>query len=298
MSVDHYENFPVASWLMPSHLRASVAAIYHFARTADDIADEGHASNETRLQQLQGYRASLRALEHNDPGQLAGLTPNPALFERLGECVSTHQLPWQPFHDLLSAFEQDITVKRYADDAELLDYCSRSANPVGCLMLHLYKAASPQNMVLSDAICTGLQLVNFWQDIAIDWSKGRVYLPQNVLHTAGISEDQLATPSTTLITSDAWRTVMRRQIDQARQLLLTGAPLARRISGRMGWELRLVVLGGLRILERIEAVHYDVFTHRPTLKKYDWALLAIRSIIYSHFLGRRADTPPSLPTKS
>lgn len=298
MSVDHYENFPVASWLMPSHLRASVAAIYHFARTADDIADEGHASNELRLQQLQAYRESLWALEHNDPGRLASLTPNPALFERLGQCVSRHQLPWQPFYDLLSAFEQDITVKRYADDAALLDYCSRSANPVGCLMLHLYKAVTPQNMMWSDAICTGLQLVNFWQDIAIDWSKGRVYLPQNVLHTAGISEDQLAAPSATLVNSDAWRSVMRRQIDQARQFLLTGAPLALRISGRMGWELRLVVLGGLRILERIEAVHYDVFTHRPTLKKYDWALLAIRSIIYPHFLGRRADTPHSLPTKS
>ncbi len=167
-SVEHYENFPVASILMPRRLRKPVAAIYHFARAADDIADEGDLPDEERLRQLDGFRAELARIAGNE----TSLTP---LFHNLAAEIRQHALPMQPLYDLLDAFSQDVVKKRYADFDELLDYCRRSANPVGTLLLHLYEEATPVNIAYSDAICTSLQLINFWQDVAKDYAIGRIY---------------------------------------------------------------------------------------------------------------------------
>ncbi|MCS3504877.1 squalene synthase HpnC [Achromobacter sp. JUb104] len=275
MSIDHYENFPVASLLLPRRLRGAVTDIYRFARAADDIADEGSATDEERLAQLAAYRTELHRIGA-EPGNTPppGLPPLADIFTPLARTIARHQLPITPFYDLLSAFEQDITVKRYEDYAALADYCTRSANPVGRLMLHLFDAASPQDVAESDAICTGLQLVNFWQDVRVDWHKQRVYLPQEDLRRHGVTEDDLAACRLT----PQWRELMAFQVERTRALLHFGAPLARRLPGRIGLELRLVVQGGLRVLERIEASSYDVFMNRPELGAKDWAIMLWRSI--------------------
>jgi len=270
---EHYENFPVASLLLPRHLRAPVSHIYHFARSADDIADEGDDAPAERLNKLAAYRQALLAMCDGASG-LPETHPLHDVFAPLAYTVHKHRLPLQPFLDLLSAFEQDVTTHRYADDVALLDYCSRSANPVGRLMLHLYGADQPHNMREADALCTGLQLTNFWQDVAIDWKKSRVYLPQDKLARHGVPESHIAEGRC----DPAWQALMQEQAAQARELLLQGLPLARRLPGRIGLELRMVALGGLRILERMEPVHYDVFKHRPTLQKRDWLLLSWRTL--------------------
>jgi squalene synthase HpnC len=275
MSIDHYENFPVASLLLPRRLRGAVTDIYRFARSADDIADEGSASDAERLAQLAAYRTELHRIGA-EPGTVPppGLPPLSDVFTPLAKTIAQHQLPITPFYDLLSAFEQDITVKRYEDYASLADYCTRSANPVGRLMLHLFNATSPQDIAESDAICTGLQQVNFWQDVRVDWHKHRVYLPQEDLRRHGVTDDDLAACRLT----PAWRELMAFQVERTRALLHFGAPLARRLPGRIGLELRLVVQGGLRVLERIEASGYDVFMNRPELGAKDWAIMLWRSI--------------------
>lgn len=271
MPVDHYENFPVASLLLPRHLREPVEAIYAFARGADDVADEGAADADTRLAQLARYHAGIDAIEFKLPPDDDELRP---MFERLERNVRAHHLPLQPFRDLVSAFAQDVVKTRYADHDELLDYCRRSANPVGRLLLHLYGVTDAVALSRSDDICSALQLINFWQDVAIDIAKPRIYLPQDDLARFGVSEDDLAAGRD----SEAWRRLMAFQVQRSRALMLRGAPLARALPGRVGWELRLVVAGGLRILERIEAVHYDVFRRRPTLGKLDWPLLGWRAL--------------------
>jgi squalene synthase HpnC len=271
MPVDHYENFPVASLLLPKRMREPVEAIYAFARGADDIADEGDADAGTRLAQLADYHAGIDAIEFRMPPNDDELRP---MFERLERNVRAFDLPLQPFRDLVSAFAQDVVKTRYADYEELLDYCRRSANPVGRLLLHLYGVTDVVSLNRSDNICTALQLVNFWQDVAIDIAKPRIYLPQEDLARFGVSEDDLATGRD----SEAWRRLMAFEVRRARELMLRGAPLARALPGRIGWELRLVVAGGLRILERIEAAHYDVFRRRPTLGKLDWPLLGWRAL--------------------
>ncbi|MBI1907141.1 MAG: squalene synthase HpnC [Rhodocyclales bacterium] len=273
MPVDHYENFPVASLLLPARLREPVEAIYAFARGADDIADEGDASPEARQAELDAYRRELDAIERGAPPQCAALAP---LFTRLGANVAGFALPLQPLRDLLDAFSQDVRKTRYADYAELLDYCRRSANPVGRLLLHLYAAADEANLRLSDDICTALQLINFWQDVAIDHAKARIYLPLDELARHGVTEAQIATQQC----DAAWRALMAFQVTRARDMMLRGAPLARRLPGRIGWELRLIVLGGLRILEKIEHAGYDVFRRRPTLTKTDSLQLAWRAVRY------------------
>ncbi|HEY9320604.1 MAG TPA: squalene synthase HpnC [Achromobacter sp.] len=275
MSIDHYENFPVASVLLPRRLRGAVTDIYRFARAADDIADEGSATDDERLARLAAFRTELHRIGA-EPGTTPppGLPPLADIFTPLARTIARHQLPITPFFDLLSAFEQDITVKRYEDYAALADYCTRSANPVGRLMLHLFDATTPQDTAESDAICSGLQLVNFWQDVRVDWHKHRVYLPQEDLRRHGVSEDDLAACRLT----PAWRELMAFQVERTRALLHFGAPLARRLPGRIGLELRLVVQGGLRVLERIEASGYDVFMNRPELGAKDWAIMLWRSI--------------------
>jgi squalene synthase HpnC len=275
MPVDHYENFPVASILLPRHLRPAVETIYAFARSADDLADEGDAVPEQRLDALTTYEAALDRIE----GKEGGDAP---LFCSLAEIITEYNLALQPFRDLLSAFKQDVVTTRYADFAQLLDYCRRSANPVGTLMLHLYGAATTENLRDSDAICSSLQLINFWQDVAIDWNKQRVYLPQEDLRRFGVSEAQIAEGRV----DDAWRRLMRFEVERARMMILSGAPLALRLPGRIGWELRLVVQGGLRILERIEAADYDVFCKRPRLGGGDWLRMLLRAFRMKISLAR------------
>ncbi|GGZ00518.1 squalene synthase HpnC [Pseudoduganella plicata] len=267
MPVEHYENFPVASFLLPNRLIPAVEAIYAFARSADDIADEGDATPAQRLAALQEYEA---ALVHIEMGQ-GKLAP---MFERLAAAIAAHQLPFKPFHDLLSAFRQDVTVTRYQTYEDLQDYCARSANPVGLLMLHLFDAASEDNVRDSDAICTALQLINFLQDVAIDEAKERIYIPMDDLA-------RFAVPPAHMGAAEArgkWRALMRFEVQRARALMLQGAPLAVRLPGRIGLELRMVVQGGLRILEAIEEVDYDVFRRRPKLARRDWLKVFWRAL--------------------
>lgn len=271
MAVDHYENFPVASVLLPARLRPAVAAIYAFARSADDLADEGDATPAQRLAALAVYEQGLDAIEQN---RLAGALTVPPLFLALEKTVCAYPLPLQPLRDLLSAFRQDVVTTRYSTFADLLDYCKRSANPVGTLMLHLYGAADATNLRDSDAICSALQLINFWQDAAIDWQKDRIYLPQEDMQRFGVTAAHL----TEARVDAAWCALMRFEVERARAMMLSGAPLALRLPGRIGWELRLVVQGGLRILERVETAGFDVFRQRPKLRASDWCRVVWRAV--------------------
>lgn len=267
MPVDHYENFPVASFLLPKHLRRPIEAIYRFARGADDIADEGDASDAERLQELAAYNAELDRIEH-------GELPHGDDFVTLASVIAEWRLPIQPFRDLLDAFAQDVVQKRYTDFAELLDYCRRSANPVGRLLLHLFDRASAENLHRSDNICSALQLINFWQDVAVDWGKQRVYLPQDDLARFGIDEQQIAEQRI----SPAWTALLDFQIERARRMLLDGAPLVRELPGRMGWEIRLTVQGGLRILDKLQQMPAHIFHQRPVLGPLDWLSMGSRAL--------------------
>jgi squalene synthase HpnC len=267
MPVDHYENFPVASLLVPAPLRRPIEVIYRFARSADDIADEGEATPEARLAGLAAYGAELDRIA-------AGQAPETPLFADLAVVIAAHGLPLQLFRDLLDAFAQDVVKTRYADFPELLNYCRRSANPVGRLVLHLVGRTGPQQLERSDCICTALQLINFWQDIAVDWKKGRIYLPQADLPRFRIGEDDIAAGRW----SANWAALMDFQTDRAAALMRRGAPLVHDLPGRIGWEIRLTVHGGLRILERLRRVRGDVFRERPVLGPWDWAVLAGRSL--------------------
>jgi squalene synthase HpnC len=274
MAIDHYENFPVASVLLPKSMRRAVGDIYRFARSADDIADEGDVSDQERLRGLAAYRMALHRIGGILPASQEPSQEENQVFRPLAETIARHQLPITPFFDLLSAFEQDVVQKRYADYAELADYCRRSANPVGRLMLHLFGATTVANLAQSDAICTALQLVNFIQDVQVDWNKARVYLPQNECARHGVSEEDIHARRL----SANWTALMTEQIERARALLHFGAPLARTLGGRFGFELRLVVQGGLRILERVEAARYDVFMNRPELAARDWSIMLWRAL--------------------
>lgn len=261
MSVAHYENFPVASLLLPTRLRSPVKVIYRFARSADDMADEGSDPPAARLAKLEAYRRQLGA-------------PAEPLLREVARIAREFALPRQLFADLLDAFAQDVTKTRYADYAELLDYCRRSANPVGRLLLHLFKRTAETELRQSDAICTSLQLINFWQDVAIDFAKGRIYLPQDEMARHGVAEEHIAAQRC----DAAWRSLMAFEVGRARELMLSGAPLGRALPGRIGLEIRATVQGGLRILEKIEKVDFDVFRRRPVLQWFDWPLLAARAL--------------------
>ena len=262
MAVGHYENFPVASLLLPAPLREPIEVIYRFARSADDFADEGTDPPQVRLQKLNDYRAQLTA-------------PATPLFRDVEKIIREHDLPVTLFTDLLEAFSQDVTKKRYANYSELLEYCRRSANPVGRLLLHLFKRTSDSELRQSDAICSALQLINHWQDVDIDYVKDdRVYLPQDEMARFGVSERHLREK----ISDSAWQALMKFQAERARTLMLSGAALGKALPGRVGLEIRATVQGGLRILEKIERADYDVFRRRPVLKPFDWPLLLLRAV--------------------
>jgi len=270
VSVGHYENFPVASMLVPARLRPAVVAIYRFARAADDLADEGDAAPEVRVAALDAFDVELERIARGD-------APAAPPFPALADAIREHDLPIAPFHQLVSAFRQDVTVTRYADFDQVLDYCRRSANPVGRLLLALYRAETQANLEASDAVCTGLQLTNFWQDIAIDWQKNRVYLPQDDLRRFGVREAQIAEARS----DDRWRALLDFEVARARGLLEAGRPLVRALPWRLGLELSAICSGGLRILDRIDAVNGDVFSRRPVLATGDWLIVAWRAFFPS-----------------
>ena len=273
--VTHYENFPVASLLCPAPLRQPIAAIYAFARTADDIADEGDAPAASRLADLAAYQADLQAIARDLPP-----SPRwPEVFVPLRAWLRSRHLPLPLLADLLSAFVQDVEKTRdgagYADRAELLDYCRRSANPVGRLLLHLYRVTDARALQESDAICTALQLTNFWQDLSLDIPRGRYYLPRADCAAHGVSPAQLlalhGTPQSARLIADC--------IDWARACMHGGAPLVHRLPGRAGWELRLVVQGGLRILDKLDALQGRNLRIRPRLHARDWWGMIGRALV-------------------
>ena len=262
MAVGHYENFPVASLLLPAPLRGPIEIIYRFARSADDFADEGNDPAEVRLRRLNDYRRQLAE-------------PREPLLRDVAKIIREHELPVALFADLLDAFSQDVTKKRYADFAEVMAYCRRSANPVGRLLLHLFKRTNDSELRDSDAICSALQLINFWQDVEIDWVKdNRVYLPQDDMARFGVTEQHLGQK----ICDPAWRALLKFQVDRARELMLSGTGLGRTLPGRVGLEIRATIQGGLRILEKIERAGYDVFRRRPTLRALDWPVVLMKAV--------------------
>jgi squalene synthase HpnC len=269
VGVNHYENFPVASVLCPPAIRPVVVAIYHFARTADDLADEGDATPAQRLADLAAFRADLTQVYQ-------GSEPSPRwrpVFAGIARCRQSHALPQPPLGALLDAFEQDVRNPRYETRAQLMDYCSRSANPVGRLLMHLYGIADAKSLQQSDDICSALQLINFWQDLSVDLPRGRVYVPQQDLerHDLDLPRLQNGAPG-----AEA-RALVRSLCEWAASLMHRGAPLALRVPGRAGWELRLVVQGGLRILEKIAAMNFSSVSHRPKLSALDVPVLLWRA---------------------
>jgi phytoene/squalene synthetase len=251
MAVDHYENFPVASLLLPRELRRPVGLIYAFARQADDFADEGDLPAAERLARLDAFALELDRIEHRQPAQLP-------LFADLGPVIREHALSLDLFRDLLSAFSQDVTKSRYADFPELLDYCRRADNDL-----------------LADRICTALQLINFWQDVAVDWRKDRVYLPLDEMAEYGVTESQIAGGRI----DGRWQALMKFQVGRTQAMMDAGSALGSRLPGRIGFELRMIVAGGNRILRKLRAVDGDVFNRRPVLHAGDWPLMFGRALL-------------------
>lgn len=266
MGVGHYENFPVASVLLPARLRRPIASIYRFARTADDIADEGDAVAEVRLRELAALDEKLEALARGEP-------VSDPLFASLGHTIREHRLPFGYFHDLLSAFSQDCVKTRYRDFAELQDYARRSANPVGRLLLHLFGDTAAEALRWSDNICSALQYINFWQDVAIDIRKARIYLPLDDMARFGVTESDIEMERAT----PAFRALLAFEVQRTRRMLHDGASLGRRLPGRIGLEIRTIVAGGDAILQKIIEVDYDVFRHRPILRPLDWIGMMMRA---------------------
>lgn len=267
MSVNHYENFPVGSVILPRRLRQPIHAIYAFARTADDIADEGDMADEMRLQHLQELEQELDRIRD-------GQVPKMPLMQRLqNEAIVPFSMPLEPFYDLLSAFRQDIVKTRYQNFGELVDYCRRSANPVGRMLLHLYGDNDPVSIARSDGICTALQLINFWQDVAIDWQKGRVYIPQDDLARFKVSESQIAAARADF----AFQRLMAYECERAFSMLKGGSPLGKTLKGRIGFELRMIIVGAQLILQKLDGCKYDVFNERPVLDRRDWILMFKRA---------------------
>lgn len=272
----HYENFPVASVLLPHHLREPIALIYSFARQADDFADEGNFTIEERLANLSKFRDELDLLQ-------AYIKPQTTFFSTLGLMIKSRKLPFAPFYDLLDAFSQDVTKVRYQNYTEVLDYCQRSANPIGRLLLHLYEAAAPHNIALSDHICTALQIINFLQDIAIDFKKNdgkqRIYMCQDELSRFDITEHQIAAyVDQSEPIDERWQQFMQFNLDRVQSQLNQGKPLGRILKGRIGFEMRMIIAGGERIIAKIRSVNGDVFNHRPMLNYWDWLLILCKAL--------------------
>jgi squalene synthase HpnC len=271
----HYENFPVASALLPRHMRPHVAALYAFARAADDIADEGDRPAEEREAGLAAMAARLRGDRVPEKGAVPLFQE--AVFRALHHTIERCRLPVPLFEDLLSAFRQDVFVKRYETWGDVLDYCRRSANPIGRLVLRIGGYDDPALDCRSDSICTALQLTNFWQDLEGDWRRGRLYVPLDDVRTCGAREEDLDARRLTR----EWRDALAHVAARTRRLFDDGRGIADRVSGRLGWELRLTWLGGVRILDRLERSGFDVFRARPTLSAADVPWMAWRALAWN-----------------
>lgn len=270
LAQSHYENFPVASRLMPARLRPHIAAIYAFARTADDFADEPGREPAERLKLLAEWRTRLHS-PSREPTFLA-----------LHDTIGKFSLPVQLFDDLLDAFMQDVTVHRYESWASVLDYCRRSANPVGRLVLRLSGYNNDELDRASDAVCTALQLTNFWQDLAIDWERGRLYVPDEIWRSHRADPESLNAKRMT----PEWAAALRDSGARTRQLFADGRPVCDGVSGRLRYELRATWLGGTRILDRLESAGFDVFAARPKLGTADALVIAFGTLLWR-------ETPPS-----
>lgn len=269
MARTHYENFPVGSLLVPKAKRKHVYSIYAFARTADDFADEGYGTATTQADRLQ----LLDDWEFQLENCYRGIATHP-IFMALAETVRELYLPLELFRDLLSAFKQDVVKARYADFSEVLDYCRRSANPVGRLILLLFGHRDEQLHKLSDCVCTALQLANFWQDVAVDLEKDRVYLPQNEMQRFGYNEAELFAREF----NPRYAELLKFQVERTWQLFAYGRELPQLVSGRLSFELNLTWHGGTRILELIEQQGYDTLNQRPKITKWDKVVLLMRAI--------------------
>lgn len=285
----HYENFPVASRLLPAGMRPHVAAVYAFARIADDMADEGTRPAAERIADLDRWAERLDAALSGRP---AGDDPHAYVFTAVRHSIDVCRLPPALFHDLLSAFRQDVTVTRYATWEDVLDYCRRSANPVGRLVLRIAgesARARPSGLTetdaASDAVCTALQLTNFWQDLEIDAMKGRLYVPESIWRPASAHFEDLAARRMT----PEWKRTLTEVAARTRALFAEGRAVCDAVRGRLRLELRATWLGGVRVLDKLEAVDFDVFAHRPTLTKADVPALLWRALAWRAWPeGRRS----------
>ena len=277
MARAHYENFPVASWLLPKAMRPHVAAVYAFARTADDFADEGRRPPEERLRLLDDWERRLHACV--EAGQQ---DPADQIFLAVGQTIRTCNLPVTLFEDLLSAFRQDITTHRYETWPAVLDYCRRSADPVGRLVLRIAGYDDPRLDRASDALCTALQLTNFWQDIGRDWQKGRLYVPLEDVDACHAAMRDLSD----LRMTEPWQCALHRVARRTHELFDAGRPVCDGVSGRLRYELRLTWLGGMRVLERLAKNDFNVFVARPALGATDALPLAGRMLTWKTSVGR------------
>jgi len=276
LAASHYENFPVASWLVPAALRPHVAAVYAFARSADDFADEDGYTTPERFRRLDDWQQRLRASAGDGPTAPADAAADP-IFRALGHTMATHRLPLQLFEDLLSAFRQDVTVTRYATWADLDDYCRRSANPVGRLVLRLFGHDDPRLDRWSDAICTALQLTNFWQDFAVDWRRGRLYVPEDVWRASG-ADPALLSPALAT-TPPPWQQALAASAARTQTFFTAGRPLLVHVRGRLRLELSATWHGGNRVLERLAQGHFDPVAHRPALGLADALVIGWRALL-------------------
>ena len=260
----HYENFPVVSWLLPASMRQPFFDVYAFCRWSDDLADE-LGSQELSLRMLAWWREELTAC-------FAGQAVHP-VYVALKQTAADYSLPEKPFHDLITAFERDQSQPRYESFEDLVDYCQYSANPVGRILLHLMDCADEKSLELSDSMCTGLQLINFWQDVARDWEIGRVYLPQQDMQKYGVTEQMIQSKQS----NQQFIELMKFQVDRAEQYLKNGLELGNRVPGKMRFDIRLFALGGLCLCDKIRAINYRVLEQRPKVSKFDLPKLVWRA---------------------
>ncbi len=268
MAKNHYENFPVASRLLPEHIRKPISVIYAYARTADDYADEGDITETDRLKHLDQMKTNIQSI-------YSGGTPEEILYIASADVIKKHKLPCEPFMDLLTAFKMDVTIKRYNNFGEIKEYCRYSANPVGRLLLHLYQQATIENLAYSDTVCSALQLINFLQDIKQDYQENdRIYLPLDEMEKYGITEEDIKNSRN----SREMRSLIDSQLHRAEEMLFSGMSLGKILKGRIGLELRAITFGGLRILQKLGKNREDVYA-RPRLDKLDWIWIVSHAIL-------------------
>lgn len=270
----HYENFPIASFFLPKYLQRSITAVYAFARTADDIADEGNATQDQRLEQMTKFESNLYDIQYGKP-------PTDPIFIALEHTIESFNLPIQLFYDLLTAFRQDILKNRYHNFEQIKDYCHYSANPIGRILLHLTGQSSKTNLQLSDHICTGLQLINFIQDISIDLDeKDRCYIPLDDLQKYDVQLDQIYYK----VASSEYQLLINRQIERASEIFYRGISLGARLPGFFGLEIRFIIACGLHLLEKLRT-RTNVY-QRPIMKKRDLVRIFAKVCISKNSLGQ------------